>query len=372
MKKETISLKEAQRLFLSSQKLTGPVLEPLQIIEHLGYVQIDTISVVERAHHHVFWTRNQKYRPCDLNDLVASRKVFEYWSHAASYLPMKEYRYTLPMKRAFQKRESSWFPRDAKMMSAVLRRIRREGPLGAKDFENTEKGNTGWWDWKPAKKALERLFLEGRLEITRREGFQKLYDLPERVIPSSVDTKLPTKKEYTRFLIQRTLRHHGLATKGEIAYLRKASVKADVTSELTEMLSSGELVQVKVENLQETYFALPESFENIPRVSSKALILSPFDNSVIQRKKLQMFFGFDYQIECYVPEPKRKYGYFCLPIFANGCPVARIDCKADRKNQKLHVRSIHYEKDVKKGSLQPKLESQLRAFAKFNGCHSVK
>ncbi|MCJ8346368.1 winged helix DNA-binding domain-containing protein, partial [bacterium] len=227
MKKESISLKEAQALILSSQKLVGPILSPLEIIEHLGYVQIDTISVIERAHHHVFWTRNQRYRPTDLDELVKSRKVFEYWSHAASYLPMNEYRFSLPMneyrfslpmKKAFQNSGSSWFPRDIKLMSAVLKRIQDEGALRSKDFQNIKKGNTGWWDWKPAKKALERLFLEGSLEITRRDGFQKVYDLPERVIPSSINTTLPSDTEYIQFLIERTLRHHGLANINEMAY----------------------------------------------------------------------------------------------------------------------------------------------------------
>ena len=159
-------------------------------------MQIDTISVIERAHHHVFWTRCPKYKPSDLDSLLSSRKVFEYWSHAASYLPMKDYRYSLPLKKKFAKRKSSWFPRDPQLMRLVLKRIEKEGPLRSKDFKNSQQSKrSGWWEWKPTKKALERLFLEGKLEITRREGFQKVYDLPERVIPSSTDTSFPTKKE---------------------------------------------------------------------------------------------------------------------------------------------------------------------------------
>lgn len=132
-----ISLKEARQLILASQRLTGPALKPIQIIEHLGYVQIDTISVIERAHHHTFWVRNPKYKPTDLDELVSSRKVFEYWSHAASFLPMKDYRYTLPMKINFRK--NGWLPKDIKLMDYILRRIRSEGPLRSKDFKNTKK-----------------------------------------------------------------------------------------------------------------------------------------------------------------------------------------------------------------------------------------
>ncbi len=367
MQQESISLKEAQILILSSQKLIGSPLEPQQIIEHLGYVQIDTISVIERAHHHVFWARNQKYRPADLGNLVKSRKVFEYWSHAASYLPMNEYRFSLPMKREFRKKENSWFPRDIKLMAAVEKRIRSEGALRSKDFEHTNKGKTGWWDWKPAKKALERLFLEGRLEITRRDGFQKVYDLPERVIPNSVDTTMPSDAEYIQYLIERTLRHHGLASVNEIAYLKRKDIKVKVRNEIAKMLEDGRILRVKVEKNEEEYFTDSRSLNNIAKPSSKILILSPFDNLLIQRKKLSNFFAFDYQIECYVPASKRKHGYFCLPIFIGNKAVARIDCKADRKAQQLVINSIHYEKGVDKKLLQSRLKPGLKAFAKFNG-----
>lgn len=371
MRTETISLKEAQRLILASQKLLGPTLDPLQIIEHLGYVQIDTISVVERAHHHTFWTRNKEYRPDVLDQLLKDRMVFEYWSHAASFLPMSDYRYTLPMKRTFRKKYSSWFPRDTKLMSAVLRRIKNEGPLRSKDFENTKRGTTGWWDWKPAKKALERLFLEGKLEVSRREGFQKVYDLPQRVIPNSVDTSMPNDKEYIRFLISRTLRHHGLATSKEIAYLRKSETKLKVEKELNGMLSNQEVIELKVGGIDETYYTFPGYLEEIPRATQKIIILSPFDNLTIQRKKLLTFFNFDYQIECYVPEKKRKYRYFSLPIFKGTQPIARIDCKANRKEKILEIHSISYEKNVNRATEKSRFESKLTSFAKFNGCNSV-
>lgn len=371
MKTIELPLKSAQRLMVASQKLTGPALEPVQIIEHLGYVQIDTISVVERAHHHVFWSRNPKYNPADLANLIASREVFEFWSHAASYLPMKDYRYSLPLKKEFQKRESSWYPKDLKMMKQVLTRIRKEGPLRSKDFEMTKKGKSGWWDWKPAKKALERLFLDGKLEITRREGFQKVYDLPENVIPSTVDTTLPSETDYARYLIQRTLQHHGLATTNEMAYMRKSRTKTTVLTTLNEMVAAGEICKVSVEGVDEPYFALKESLENIPKVGPKIHILSPFDNLIIQRKKLITFFDFDYKIECYVPAPKRKYGYFSLPVLQGSRFVARIDCKADRTNHKLMIQSIHYEKNVDQTLLKKKMESKLLAFAKFNGCNAL-
>lgn len=369
-KSEKLSLKEAQILALSSQKLIGPILNPLEIIEHLGYIQIDTISVIERAHHHVFWSRNQKYKPENIDDLVKSRKAFEYWSHAASYLPMNEYRFSLPVKKDFQARECSWFSRDKKLMSAVLKRIRNEGALRSKDFENTKRGKTGWWDWKPVKKALEILFLEGSLEITRREGFQKVYDLPERVIPSTVNTVMPNESEYVQFLIYRTLRHHGLATINEIAYLKKKNIKTKISDEISKMIENKKIIQIEVEKNKDKYFAIPNALNEMPKSNSRIFILSPFDNLVIQRKKLKNLFDFDYQLECYVPSKKRKYGYFCLPVFDLNKGMARIDCKVDRKEKKLFINSIHYEKNVDKDLLLKKLKPKLKEFAKFNGCSS--
>lgn len=362
--KHNFSLKEARSFIFSSQKLTGPQLTSLEIIEHLGYIQIDTISVVERAHHHIFWSRNPDYRPADLHDLVKKRKAFEYWSHAASYLPMSEYRYTLPMKKAYRQRDS----RDIKTMTDVLKRIQKEGPLQSKDFENREKKGTGWWDWKPAKKALERLFMEGQLEISRREGFQKVYDLPERVIPKDIDTSMPTDKEYIQYLINRTLRHHGLASAAEIAYLFRKDIKDKVIKELQILIEDGKILEVKIENFHEPYFTLKKSLDNWVLPESKFHILSPFDNLVIQRKKLKKFFNYDYQIECYVPAPKRIHGYFCLPIFQNTEAIGRIDCKADRKNKILIVNSLHSENGKK---LSSRFIQELEKFAQFNGCHTI-
>jgi len=366
-----LPLEHAKRLILASQGLTETLQSPRQIIEHLGYVQIDTISVIERAHHHVLWTRNQRYRPEDLADLVENRKVFEYWSHAASYLPMRDYRYTLPQKRAFRLRETSWYPRDVSLMKRVLHRIKREGPLRSLDFKDLKRGKTGWWDWKPAKKALERLFLEGKLEVTRREGFQKVYDLPERVIPSTVDTSLPRRSDYIRFLVERALRHHGLVTAAEVAYLRRSPMKQSVDKTLSEMAADREVVAVKIAGVDETYYARPATLECSYQIGARVQILSPFDNLVIQRKKLAAFFGFDFQIECYLPASKRQYGYFSLPILYANRFVGRVDCRADRKNSCLEVLALHYEKGASSHTLHKKLVSKLTAFADFNACRHV-
>src|SRR3954447_1140087 len=154
-------------------------------LEQIGYVQIDTISIVERAHHHTLWNRVPNYRPSHLDKLVSERRAFEYWFHAAAYLPMRDYRFALPRMHALKNGERHWFAnRDLKLMKAILDRVRAEGPMMARDFETPKGRAQGWWNWKPAKRALEQLYMQGDLMISGREGFQKIYDLPERVLPS--------------------------------------------------------------------------------------------------------------------------------------------------------------------------------------------
>lgn len=343
----------------------------LKAIERLGYIQIDTISVVERAHHHVLWSRLGTYQPEFLDELVSERKVFEYWSHAAAWLPMQEFRFALPrMKRV--NGEHAWMqPSDRKLIRAILRRIEKEGPLRARDFEDTRTKKSGWWDWKPTKRALEELFLNGELMVSRREGFQKVYDLPERVLPDWVDTNMPDQDEYARHLIDATLRAHGFATTGSMTYLRKGkSLRSSVRAQLAGRVDAGELIEVSMESGVAAFIA-PEVLESrTPRSHNQVRILSPFDNAVIQRQRGRDVFGFDYQIECYVPEAKRQYGYFCLPILYRDRLVGRVDCKAHRAKRQFEVKSLHIEHEVD-DAFRDSLASSMRAFAKFNHCDEI-
>ncbi len=378
--KTTLSLTDARQLALHAQGLAAPLfgngkLGVLRAIEHLGYVQIDTISVIERAHHHVLWSRVPDYSPALLDELqTKDRKIFEYWSHAASYLPLTDYRYCLPRMRAYASGERHWFTRDKRAMRAVLERIRVEGPLRAKDFEAPPGKKSGpWFDWKPAKTALEQLFIEGTLMVRGRKGFQKIYDLAERVLPVGVDTTPPTEKELARFLITSALRSHGLALESEMRYLRKGAQRA-VRAALREMVAGGEVVSVRVAKLDEyEFYAFPQALEGLstsPQKKRRSFqLLSPFDNSMIQRARVQRLFDFDYQIECYVPAPKRKYGYFCLPLLADGTLIGRLDCKAERKERTLRVHTLVFEPKFRKfDTAQPEFRAALDRFAAFNGC----
>ncbi|MEM7562554.1 MAG: crosslink repair DNA glycosylase YcaQ family protein [Pseudomonadota bacterium] len=342
----------------------------LRTIEQIGYVQIDTISVVERAHHHVLFSRVPNYQPKFLEQLVKQRAVFEYWFHAAAWLPMQHYRYALPRMTQVHG-ERGWFDNcEPAVLKDILKRVENEGALRARDFDQEEKGNTGWWDWKPAKQALEQLFFQGELMVTGREGFQKIYDLPERVLPDWVDTSMPDIHDYAAHLIEISLRAHGYVTLKSISYLRKGRKLRDcIKQQIEDTVAAGQLMRLKLGANE--YFIEPEKFESrAPRSSERCKILSPFDNSVIQRDRGRDIFNYDYQIECYVPESKRQYGYFCLPILYRDQFVGRMDCKAHRKQKTFQVKTLHLEQQMN-DEFYRALFNALDEFAEFNQCRQL-
>jgi len=375
--KESLSIQQARKLVLLSQGLPpakqagSAIAATLSAIEHLGYIQIDTISAIQRAHHHTLWNRNPRYKTSQLDQLITDNHVFEYWAHAAAYLPMCDYRYSLPNKKALANGDQNhWYERDERLMKSVLKRIADEGPLMAKDFEYTGK-KVGEWKSKPAKRALECLLMQGELMVPSRVNFHKVYDLTDRVLPQGTDTTLPNSEEYARFLILRYLKANGLGQSTEIAYLLK-NTKPLVSATLLEMVSNGELLVISVGN--DSYYALPTSLEllNKSLARSKLKILSPFDNLVIQRKRMQALFGFDYLLECYLPEVKRQYGYFSLPILWDGKLVARMDCKAERKKSLLHIHHLALESGFTKiDAFSHALRKELLSFLQFNNCTTL-
>jgi uncharacterized protein YcaQ len=343
----------------------------LRAIEQLGYVQIDTISVVERAHHHVLWSRVENYQPKFLEQLVKQREVFEYWFHAAAWLPMRDYRFALPRMRKMNG-ERNWFEiSDRKLTDNIMQRIKSEGPLRTRDFADTRQVNNGWWDWKPAKQALEQLFMQGELMVSSREGFQKVYDLPERVLPDWVDSSMPTMDEYAGHLIDTTLRAHGFASLVSMTYLRKGKQLRDaIKDQIQQRLETNQLTTVDLGNNNVLYID-PELLETrAPHSCAQVRILSPFDNAVIQRQRGREIFAFDYQIECYVPEPLRKFGYFCLPVMYRDRLVGRIDCKAHRADRSLEIRSVHIEQKVDADFIELFCQA-LQSFAAFNNCPQI-
>ena len=380
----TLTRRQAVRLVLRHQGLDrrnafgqGPAATK-RAIRQLGYVQIDTISVIERAHHHVLKSRVANYAATMLDKLLQDRQVFEYWFHAAAYLPIEHYRFFLPVMARHRQRTLKNLA-DPRLEQAVLRRIRDEGPLGARDFDN-ESGaakESGWWNWKPAKMALERLFLCGELMVHSRKGFQKIYDLRERILPAGLDTRSPTAEEWADFLLDTMLTSAGLASFEEITYLRSTQKRVlhpvswmnAVKTRLDERVAAGDLVNLRVD--KEHYFAKAASVANLPtRLGGRSvIILSPFDNLIIQRKRTRKLFNFDYQLECYVPAPRRRFGYFSLPLLYQGRFIGQTDLKADRKNAVLRVKRLHL--DPAHRQREPELQAALLNFATWNGCDAV-
>lgn len=343
-----------------------------KLIDHLGFVQLDTNYVVERAHHHVLAVRIPDYDPAWLAELVEDGRIFEYFTSDAGYIPMHDFRFSLPVKDSFAANRKPLTPAETRLMKEVLDRVEREGPLMVGDFENDRKeASSGWWDWRPAKVALERLYLDGKLMITRTKAFHKVYDLPLNLVPQDIDLMLPTAEEYARFVIRRTLGALGIAYAKEMAW-RARYVKGNlVKKELEKMVASGEVRTASVEGLKGApLYMLPGQKTDV-ELSGEAFILSPFDILNVFRHRLKDFFNFDYQVECFVPAPKRKYGYFSLPILVGDTFVARMDAKADRKQKLLIVHNLHFEEIELSAAMLAEIAEALKAFVKFNQCRDV-
>ena len=345
----------------------------LKAIRHIGYVQIDTISVVVRAHNHVLRTRVPDFQPNHIDRLLKDRQIFEYRFPVAAFRPIQDYRYTLLHAAKFRAKPRT---KDKATMRRVIDRIRADGPLRSRDFEDARKKAGGWWNWKPAKAALEQLYFQGDLMISAREGFEKSYDLTERVLPSSIDVGEPSPEEFASFLIDTTLRAHGFATYATFASgARHIPLRGTVKAELKRRTEQGKLREF-TNDQGVPFWAEPETLDGkTPRIPKTVQILSPFDNTVIQRERLLEVFNFDYLIECYVPEPKRRFGYFCLPIVYADQLVGRMDCKSHRAEGYFEIKALFLEAGFASRRHVEELAGPLSAavieFAKFDGCAEV-
>ncbi len=371
---QKLNIKTARQFIISNQFDFEKNPTTQEIIQHLGYVQIDTISVIHRTHHHVLWTRKPKYQIGEIQGLVKEKKIFDYWAHAASYLPIEDYRFSLIRKNQVGEGDGFWYERNPKNMKFIVDRIKAEGPLMSRDFKKENIKSDIPWVKSPINQALMQLFSEGKIMIVERQGFQKKFDLTERALPQNINTKMPTEKEYFKYLIQRDLRAHGLKKAREIGYLLKIDRKK-LKTVLDGMVKSGEIEANEIKGLEgETYFSLPNALTNFSNKKTKKQfnILSPFDNVLIQRKRVKEIFDFDYLLECYVPEAKRKVGYFSLPLLYGSEFVGQIDLKADRKKKQLLVRNLVWENKVKRSdTILNAFRKKLYQLMLFNNCNEL-
>ena len=340
-------------------------------IEHLGYVQIDTISVVERAHHHVLWSRVPDYNQSHLNQLVQQKQIFEYWYHAASYLPIQDYRYALLRMEKVRDGMHRYFNRgDQRLMNEILIRAQAEGKIRLRDIDKENKANTGgWWNSSLARRSIEQLFMQGDLMISERIGMEKVYSLTESCLPSGLDLSKPSLDEYALYLLNTTFRAHGVFTLKQLLHLQTGKDIRDVMQNvLNQQIEEGLITTFKDVDGQ-LYYVNSASLNQTISIEPSVKILSPFDNLVIHRDRLNSLFKFDYRIECYVPESKRIYGYFCLPILYGDQLVGRIDCKAHRAKKIFEILSLHLENNIAdREHFFTELKTEIQKFSEFNQC----
>lgn len=343
-------------------------------LQHLGHVQIDTISVVARAHDHILASRVRGYRREHLQQLMARHEAFEYWAHAAAFLPMADYRHALPRMQRLAGGGRHWGRHDRREMTRVLDCIRDEGPLRARDFEAPAGHQGGWWSWKPAKWALERLFQEGQLMVLGRDGFEKIFDLTERVLPADVDTQPPSLAEHAGWLLARARQSLGVFSARHVRHLRREEgLGPAVDTALGNAVEAGELLLVSQRELPtgRRYYADAAGLARAGRRIHRGIrALSPFDPVLIHRDRLLALFGFDYQLECYLPEAKRRYGYFSLPLLAGTRFIGRADCKAVRKDRLMLCRHLALENTSATNDVE-KLRAGMAALARMNDCERI-
>lgn len=378
----------ARRLFLDRHALCEAPVGPASgqalhdLIERIGFVQVDSINTVARAHDMILWSRRQAYRPPALKRLVEKdRALWEHWTHDASILPVRlhgvwQHRFQRDAQR-LQANWKRWF-RDGyeAQFDSILNRIARDGPVGTADVgEGEVRGKGGWWDWHPSKTALEWLWRTGRLAITRRDGFAKIYDLTERVIPEAHRAPVPAE-EITDWACRSALQHLGFGTSGEIAAYWNAVGPETAKAWCRDALARGEIIEVEVEGAagqrRKVFICADSLGQEPPDPTTRLRIVSPFDPALRDRDRAEFLFGFHYRIEVFVPEPKRVYGYYVFPVLEGDRLVGRIDVKAFRDAGALRVKAFWPEAGVKltKGRTT-KLEAELDRLAVFAGCERV-
>jgi uncharacterized protein len=322
-------------------------------IRRMGVLQIDSISVVARSPYLVLWSRLGSYEPRWLDELLAEGAVFEYWSHAACYIPIEDYGLYRRLMIDGGEKTRGWMRAHHEEIQHVMERVNENGPVRSAEFARTDGKAGGWWEWKPEKRALEHLFAAGELMISRRENFHRVYDLRERVLakalPDWEDALAPTEQEVRRALALKAVRALGVAFARWVPdYFR--TPKKGVAGLLEELTDEGSLLRAMIED--EPAYVHPDNATLAENVLSNELqssvttLLSPFDPIVWDRARASELFGFDYKIEVYTPAARRRYGYYSLPILHDGALVGRLDAKAHRKQNVFEVKSIHLEPDT--------------------------
>ena len=347
-------------------KLGAATLE--RFVAEVGGLQIDSINVLERAHYLTLWSRFGIYDRAKLDRLIYRRRVlFEYWAHAACFVPASH----LPAWRRamldYGTRHTGWskfLRKNAKLVAAVEQAIRERGPLGNSDFVQKRASGAGWWSWKPATHALHYLWMKGRTLIHSRTHFQKRFDPAPRVLPAIESVTPHSAAEFSRWHLRLALHAMGAATETDLhKYLTFPRTPATVRRKLLkERVRAGEVIEITVEGDRARWFVLAEDLPHLERMARRrpgvpasrgTTLLAPFDSFLWHRARTAKLFGFDYTIEVYVPGHKRVHGYYSLPILHDGRLIGRLDAKAHRAARRLEVRRVHFEPWFVRGEAPP-------------------
>lgn len=384
--------RDARRLFLHVHALAeapeGPARgdDLLALIRRLGFVQVDSINTVERAHHMILWSRRPSYRPANLRPLLErDRTLFEHWTHDASVIPSEFLpHWRLRFSRDAARIRESWAGWQGTAfhdrIDDVLAHVRDRGPVTGGDVgEGEARGKGGWWEWHPSKTALEYLWRAGALAVCRRDGFEKVYDLAERVYPGALSCEPPTEEETIDWACNAALDRLGFATSGEIAAFWAKVTPDEAKDWCARALAAGEIVEIAVEGADgapRRSFARPgvmASAAASPEPASRVRILSPFDPALRDRKRAERLFGFRYRIEVFVPEPRRTFGYYVFPVMEGDRLIGRLDARARRDEGALAVRAFWPEPGVAMGAGRTgRLMAALDRLSRFAGCEAVR
>jgi uncharacterized protein YcaQ len=372
----TLGRPASRRIWLQAQSLDAPApfgsgpAATRAVIQHLGYVQIDTINVIERCHHHILFTRIPDYRRDDLSRAQSIDKtVFEYWTHALSYLPTPDIRFYVRAMQRHWRQRSVWFTAVKQQdLRKVLALLRNSGPLTIRDIDDdvlVEKDHL-WASRKPSKRALQLAFYRGLVTVSQRSGMLKTYELATRHFGWDRLPKAASEREILEYRIERALRSQGVVSLDSICYLAP-SLKPGVRRLIEARMRRGELVAVALEGAgKQDHWAQPEVLDHgFEPVAGLVHILSPFDPLIRERKRLSLFFGYEHRFEAYVPKAKRVFGYFACPVLIGDEIVAAIDLKTDRERGKLMVQQWTWLGDGARRERKRRIEEALHRFERF-------
>jgi hypothetical protein len=359
-----LTVAAAQRLLLAAQGLDrqprrrARKADVLAAIRRMGALQIDTISVVARSPYLVLFSRLGAYEPAWLDELLAEGALFEYWAHEACYLPIEDYplfrhRMDDPHSMGWKYR-SAWVEEHRHELDRVLAHVRAHGAVRSADFARRDGQVPGWWEWKPEKRALEYLFTAGQVMVARRQNFQRVYDVRERVHPEWA-AQPPSRADAERRLALQAVRALGISTARWVAdYYRMG--KTTTPALVRALAAAGELIEVQVAGWKDVAYVHPDHAALLDAAAAGTLsatrttFLSPFDPVVWDRARALAMFGFDYRLECYTPAPKRVHGYYVLPLLRRGRLIGRADAKAHRGTGRFEVRALYLEPAVRPGA----------------------